>query len=653
MEVISLLQPVHSASDVRHAHTPTLSSSAAAEVVAVTGSPSDTPHPAFPMQQQQLQQPSPSPSSSSASSSSSSAIFLPQTLSELVLPPVSSSGSFQLSGAGGVLGADDTDAPMPDTPCELLVCLWDNCQQEFSSLHQLVTHLDRAHTLAMTQFVCHWEGCSRKLKPFDARYKLITHLRCHTGEKPYRCEVPSCKRSFSRLENLKLHTRTHTGEKPYQCDYAGCNKKFNNTSDRAKHKKTHIMRKPYACKYPGCGKSYTDPSSMRKHIKYTHKVKEESGAGISLRTLPKRKRNSASSSSSSSSTSSTPHTPQQVPLLLSTPKSLPDQPSLLQGVPISAQSPAAYGGRGLLSGAPVGPQASSKPQLIPMVKIAGRIQDTAATQQVLVPTYQQQQPVMMILTNSSPPATNWVPVASSPTLSTSQHQQQQLAYSTGTQDTSIPRSRAQLPEVQVHSHTPVVEHIPTPPSSITASIPASSSSSSTSTEAQLRMQIVHLQQQLYQSQLAAARASQQQQHQQQQQVVTSATTPSLTLLGAGDSLAETAVNTGPQAPEKLVPLPPGQLSRQDLLPPGPTISVDQSSAMLSGVKTVTLPPCSQLRVGEVGPVGVPATTGTGGGGGGGVEVGTAQPAVLPQYIPIPIIQSPEVTATTQYLYMSP
>jgi len=187
------------------------------------------------------------------------------------------------------------------------VCMWDNCGKEFPSLSSLVSHLDRGHTLSMTKYICFWKDCPRNLKPFDARYKLITHLRCHTGEKPYSCGRMDCRRSFSRLENLKLHVRTHTGEKPYVCHYDGCDKRFNNTSDRAKHMKTHITRKPYACKFPGCGKSYTDPSSMRKHVKYTHKLREkqmleEEGASvISIHRSPRK-----SSSTSRSSTSSTP-----------------------------------------------------------------------------------------------------------------------------------------------------------------------------------------------------------------------------------------------------------------------------------------------------------------------------------------------------------
>ena len=153
----------------------------------------------------------------------------------------------------------------------LCTCEWESCQTSFKNLKQLVLHIENIHTNSLhNNYTCMWRDCSRNKKPFDARYKLITHLRCHTGERPYRCTYGECIRKFSRLENLKLHMRTHTGEKPYPCHHVDCGKKFNNTSDRAKHMKTHITKKPYVCRHAGCSKAYTDPSSMRKHIKFAH-----------------------------------------------------------------------------------------------------------------------------------------------------------------------------------------------------------------------------------------------------------------------------------------------------------------------------------------------------------------------------------------------
>ncbi|XP_035306807.1 zinc finger protein GLI1 isoform X5 [Cricetulus griseus] len=121
------------------------------------------------------------------------------------------------------------------------------------------------------EFVCHWGGCSRELRPFKAQYMLVVHMRRHTGEKPHKCTFEGCRKSYSRLENLKTHLRSHTGEKPYMCEHEGCSKAFSNASDRAKHQnRTHSNEKPYVCKLPGCTKRYTDPSSLRKHVKTVH-----------------------------------------------------------------------------------------------------------------------------------------------------------------------------------------------------------------------------------------------------------------------------------------------------------------------------------------------------------------------------------------------
>ncbi|XP_075582244.1 zinc finger protein GLIS3 isoform X2 [Pelecanus crispus] len=155
-------------------------------------------------------------------------------------------------------------------------CRWVDCGALYDQQEELVRHIEKIHIDQRKgeDFTCFWAGCPRRYKPFNARYKLLIHMRVHSGEKPNKCTFEGCKKAFSRLENLKIHLRSHTGEKPYLCQHPGCQKAFSNSSDRAKHQRTHLDTKPYACQIPGCTKRYTDPSSLRKHVK-AHSSKDQ------------------------------------------------------------------------------------------------------------------------------------------------------------------------------------------------------------------------------------------------------------------------------------------------------------------------------------------------------------------------------------------
>jgi uncharacterized Zn-finger protein len=47
--------------------------------------------------------------------------------------------------------------------------------------------------------------------------QLVVHLRTHTGDSPFACNV--CEASFKSSSDLKRHIRLHTGEKPYACSF--------------------------------------------------------------------------------------------------------------------------------------------------------------------------------------------------------------------------------------------------------------------------------------------------------------------------------------------------------------------------------------------------------------------------------------------------
>jgi uncharacterized Zn-finger protein len=54
----------------------------------------------------------------------------------------------------------------------------------------------------------------------------------------FECTV--CKKTFKEKGNLKTHMRVHTGERPYSCQVEGCKLAFRTSGHLSEHEKTHF-----------------------------------------------------------------------------------------------------------------------------------------------------------------------------------------------------------------------------------------------------------------------------------------------------------------------------------------------------------------------------------------------------------------------------
>ena len=90
------------------------------------------------------------------------------------------------------------------------------------------------------------------------------------GEINWEVYCEECQKEFPSKERLKTHMRTHTGERPFKCTIEGCGREYTLKQNRNLHLRTFHKVQPFICTVEGCGKRYMEEAHRDKHVLTAH-----------------------------------------------------------------------------------------------------------------------------------------------------------------------------------------------------------------------------------------------------------------------------------------------------------------------------------------------------------------------------------------------
>ena len=137
--------------------------------------------------------------------------------------------------------------------CDYFECNYSTKNKRWLDEHKLGHSIERP-------FICDFKDCN---KTFKYTSNLNRHKRRHNEKKSFKCDFKDCDKSYPFLDSLKSHQKYIHSDIRYRC--FNCNKTFPRKNELKEHERIHSGEKPFKCGINGCDKSFRVKKLLNFH----------------------------------------------------------------------------------------------------------------------------------------------------------------------------------------------------------------------------------------------------------------------------------------------------------------------------------------------------------------------------------------------------
>lgn len=148
------------------------------------------------------------------------------------------------------------------------------CTKTFLTYKDLLTHKITDHKnqkIPSVRSLSSTTSTTNSSPPTSSSSSSNRPYKKSTRPKINKCTHEGCDKAFAKASDLVRHIRVHTGERPFICEI--CNAGFNQRYRLTTHMRVHTREKPFACSY--CGKRFARGDAVQSHIFVMHRSKGE------------------------------------------------------------------------------------------------------------------------------------------------------------------------------------------------------------------------------------------------------------------------------------------------------------------------------------------------------------------------------------------